>query len=196
MTEVGKVVRFPLLRVLPEREAAAHEAVPDVRVVLQIAEAFQLDMPAADLRERAEAAVAGFVEANVPPERGARRDAALRSLLLDYDSRATAAREVSDEAWAAAETAQARVADLSQRRGDAGLEVLQRRADEMATEAARLALEAYGLSLEASAAATVVSMARRGETWRPAAERDAAGDEWWLPPSPRGSLSRAGRTAG
>ncbi|MDT8316307.1 hypothetical protein RQ784_21910, partial [Roseomonas mucosa] len=61
MTEVGKVVRFPLLRVLPEREAAAHEAVPDVRVVLQIAEAFQLDMPAADLRERAEAAVAGFV---------------------------------------------------------------------------------------------------------------------------------------
>ena len=66
----------------------------------------------------------------------------------------------------------------------------------MATEAARLALEAYGLSLEASAAATVVSMARRGEQWRPAAERDAEGEDWWLPPSPRGSVRRAGRSAG
>lgn len=181
MTEVGKVVRFPLLRVLPEREAAAHEAVPDVRVVLQIAEAFQLDMPAADLRERAEAAVAGFVEANVPPERGARRDAALRSLLLDYDSRATAAREVSDEAWAAAETAQARVADLSQRRGDAGLEVLRRRADEQSGEAARLLLEAYELSVQASAAATVVRLARHGETWRPGSAPEVDDLSWAQP---------------
>ena len=38
MTHGANVVRFPLLRVLPEKETEAHEAVPDVRVVLQVAQ--------------------------------------------------------------------------------------------------------------------------------------------------------------
>ena len=137
MTETAKVVRFPLLRVLPAKEAEAHEAVPDVRVVLQVAEAFQLEAPGTGLRERAEAAVAAHVEANVPPERGARRDAALRDLLTDYMDRAEAARQVSDEAWAAATAAQDRLVELSQQRRDSGLEVLRDRADAQTFEAGR-----------------------------------------------------------
>ncbi|USQ74107.1 hypothetical protein NF552_22130 (plasmid) [Roseomonas mucosa] len=181
MTETAKVVRFPLLRVLPAKEAEAHEAVPDVRVVLQVAEAFQLEAPGPGLRERAEAAVAAHVEANVPPERGARREAALRDLLMDYMSRAEAARLVSDEAWAASEVAQARVVELSQHRGDSGLEVLLRRADEQSGEAARLLLEAYELSVQASAAATVVRLARHGETWRPGSAPEADDLSWAQP---------------
>ena len=181
MTHGANVVRFPLLRVLPEKETEAHEAVPDVRVVLQVAEAFQLEGPRPRLREEAEAAVAAHVEANVPPERGARREAALRDLLSDYASRAEAARLVSDEAWAASEAAQARVVELSQHRGDSGLEVLRRRADEQSGEAARLLLEAYELSVQASAAATVVRLARHGETWRPGSAPEVDDLSWAQP---------------
>ena len=181
MTETAKVVRFPLLRVLPAKEAEAHEAVPDVRVVLQVAEAFQLEAPGTGLRERAEAAVAAHVEANVPPERGARRDAALRDLLTDYMDRAEAARQVSDEAWAAATAAQDRLVELSQQRRDSGLEVLRDRADAQTCEAARLLLEAYVLSVQAAAAATVVGLARRGETWRPRSEQEEDDLSWALP---------------
>ncbi|MHB0698272.1 hypothetical protein [Roseomonas mucosa] len=197
MAHDAKVVRFPLLRVLPERELEAHEAVPDVRVVLQVAEAFQLDVPLPGLREQTEAAVAAHVEASVPPERGARREAALRDLLSDYTSRAEAARQVSDEAWASAEAAQARLVELSQHRGDSGLEVLRRRADEQSGDAARLLLEAYELSVQAAAAATVVGLARRGETWgpRPAAEAD---DLSWAQPVRRqaGRVGAAGQPGG
>ena len=181
MTETGKVVRFPLLRVLPEREEAAHEAVPDVRVVLQVAEAFQLEAPRPRLREEAEAAVAAHVEANVPPERGARREAALRDLLTDYMDRAEAARQVSDEAWAAATAAQDRLVELSQQRRDSGLEVLRGRADAQTFEAARLLLEAYVLSVQAAAAASVVAVARRGETWQPRPPFDVNDLSWAQP---------------
>ncbi|BFL66277.1 hypothetical protein [Roseomonas mucosa] len=181
MAHDAKVVRFPLLRVMPEREIAAHEAVPDVRVVLQVAEAFQLEAPRPRLREEAEAAVAAHVEANVPPERGARREAALRDLLTDYMDRAEAARQVSDEAWAAATAAQERLVALSQQRRDSGLEVLRGRADAQTFEAARLLLEAYVLSVQAAAAASVVAVARRGETWQPRPPFDVNDLSWAQP---------------
>ena len=181
MTHDAKVVRFPLLRVLPEKEVEAHEAVPDVRVVLQMAEAFHLAAPDAGERDRAAAAMAAHVEANVPLERGARRDAALRALLLEAMERAAAARLVSEEAWAQAEAAQARLVELSQRRCDGGLEVLRQRADAQTCEAARLLLEAYTLSVQAAAAATVVGLARRGETWRPRSEQEEDDLSWAQP---------------
>ncbi|WP_304622050.1 hypothetical protein [Roseomonas cutis] len=197
MTHDAKVVRFPLLRALPAQEDAAHATVPDVRVVLQVAEAFQLETPWRALREQTEAAVTAHVEASVPPERGARREAALRDLLADYTNRATAARQVSDEAWAAAEAAQARVVELSQHRGDSGMEVLRRRADEMSGEAARLLLEAYELSVQASAAATVVGLARRGEAWRPWPAQ-AVDDLSWAQPVQQATVkvSATGRPGG
>lgn len=133
------------------------------------------------LREEAEAAVAAHVEANVPPERGARREAALRDLLTDYMDRAEAARQVSDEAWAAATAAQERLVALSQQRRDSGLEVLRGRADAQTFEAARLLLEAYVLSVQAAAAASVVAVARRGETWQPRPPFDVNDLSWAQP---------------
>ena len=98
MAGLNNVVQFPPRRVLPEQVAKAFEGVPDVREVGNIAEAFQLEMPSQDLRDRVEASVAEFVLNNVPPEKGARREAALRALLTTYAERAETAAEVARDA--------------------------------------------------------------------------------------------------
>ena len=111
MVEPTNVVVFPLRRVLPSQIDRAREAVPDVREVLNLAEAFQLDAPSMGLQDQVEEEVAAYVEANVPPEPGARREAVLRGVLEEFMARARAAAEVSEEALATAERAQGRLAD-------------------------------------------------------------------------------------
>ena len=59
--------------------------------------------------------------------------------------------------------------------------MLRDRADAQTCEAARLLLEAYVLSVQAAAAATVVGLARRGETWRPRSEQEEDDLSWALP---------------
>lgn len=49
----------------------------------------------------------------------------------------------------------------------------QRRADELTHAAARHRLEHYRMAVEAHAAARVVALARRGETWKPFDLREA-----------------------
>ena len=164
----NNVVQFPGRRVLPEQVEKAFEAMPDVREVSNIAEAFQLEMPSRDLRDRVEASVAEFVLHSVPPEKGARREAALRDLLATYAERAETAAEVAREAWAVAEASQEQVVLRQQERGtDAALEILSERANDLTEQAARLTIASYGLSVERSAAARVVSLAQRGEEWKP-----------------------------
>ncbi|MBR0664709.1 hypothetical protein GXW71_10130 [Roseomonas hellenica] len=137
MAAPSNVVPFPPTRILADQIDRASDAVPDVREVLNLAEAFEIDPPSMDLQAQVEEAVAGYVEANIPPERGARREAALRAILDEFVERARAAAEVSQEAWAAAEQAHARLSDEQQRRGDADLEVLQRCLDKLTHDAAR-----------------------------------------------------------
>lgn len=173
MAAPSNVVPFPLTRILADQIDRAGDTVPDVREVLHLAEAFELDPPSMDLQPQVEEAVAGYVEANIPPERGARREAVLRAILDEFVERARAAAEVSQEAWATAEHANARLMEEQQRHGDAGLEVLQRRVDELTHDAARYRIEHYRLAVEAHAAARVVAMARRGEAWKPFDLRDA-----------------------
>ena len=169
-----KVVPFPLRRVLPDRVVSAFEAESDVRQVSAVAEAFQLEMPSRDLRDLVEASVAEFVLANVPPERGARREAALRDLLAAYAERAGTATEVAEDAWRTAEAAQEAVVVRQQQRGsDAALEILSQRANDLTEQAARLTIDAYRFSVERSAAARVVSLAQRGEEWKPVNLREA-----------------------
>ena len=180
MTVSSNVVPFPLRRVLPEAVARAYEDAPDVREVSGIADAFHLDMPARDLRDRVEASVAEFVLTHVPQERGARHEAALRELLATYAERAGAASEVARDGWLVAEAAQERVVLRQGERGsDAALEILSRRGNELSEDAARLTVAAYGVAVERSAAARVVSLALRGEAWKPfdvrAAERELFG---------------------
>ena len=180
VSKANNVVPFPLRRVLPERVARAYEDAPDVREVSSIADAFHLDMPARDLRDRVEASVAVFVLTHVPHERGARREAALRELLATYAERAAAASEVARDAWGVSEAAQERVVLRQGERGsDAALEILSRRANELSEDAARLTIAAYGVAVEWSEAARVVALALRGEEWKPfdlrAAERELFG---------------------
>ena len=171
---LNNVVQFPPRRVLPEQVAKAFEGVPDVREVGNIAAAFQLEMPSQDLRDRVEASVAEFVLNNVPPEKGARREAALRALLATYAERAETAAEVARDAWVTAEAAQEGVVLRQQEQGtDAALEILSQRANDLTEQAAQLTITAYGFSVERSAAARVVSLAQRGEEWRPTSLRDA-----------------------
>ncbi|WP_338929224.1 hypothetical protein WDZ11_22305 (plasmid) [Roseomonas mucosa] len=178
---MSNVVQFPLRRVLREQVLEALEAVPDTREVLSLADAFQLEAPSPDLRDRVEASVAAFVLGNVPPEKGGRRDAALRELLKAYTERSAAAEEVSRGAWVAAEAAQDVVLRRQQEHGtDAGLAILSGRANDLSNQAAQVTIEAYALSVERSAAARVVSLALRGEEWKPASR-----DDLWFGPTSR-----------
>lgn len=125
-----------------------------------LAEAFELDPPSMDLQDTL-----------CPNVARPRRQCCAPSWRNSW--RANAADGVSQGAWASAERALARVADEQQRRGDAGLDVLQRRVDELSHDAVRYQIEHYRLAVEAQPAARVVGMAHRGEAWRPCDLREA-----------------------
>lgn len=180
MSGVQNVVQFPLRRVLPAQVDAAFAAVPDVREIGNLVDAFRLEMPGEEVRQQVEAEVAQFVLSNVPAERGARREAALRELLAEYASAADAAAEVARVQWVAANDAQERVVERQRDESERAVRVYLDHANEITAEAAQSSVTAYRLALEASAAARVVSMALRGEEWRPFDLRETAAELFGL----------------
>jgi hypothetical protein len=92
------VVRFPVeLRERPTLELL-YELAPDVRRVPDIVEAFDLEMPAFDLRDQVDADTAGYIATQVP-RHGAERDAMLAELLDPVVRAAISACRASRDAW-------------------------------------------------------------------------------------------------
>jgi hypothetical protein len=156
------VVRFPVERRARPTLGLLREIAPDLREVLSIAEAFGLETPAPDLRDRVDAATAEhilnqFGGAGGPPA------GALAAFLDPVVARAiTVCRAAHDAA------AEARQAPRNAR--PAG----QERAETLTLRMVSLFIEALVAAEEAEGVARAVGLARRGEPWTP---RDLRADE-------------------
>jgi len=124
------VVRFPVERRARPTLELLRGIAPDVREVLNLAEAFGMEMPVPDLREWADAATAEHI-ANQVPAGGAEREAMLSELLEPVVVGAIASCREAHDAWAAAAAAE-QTLGRAQRAGYFRIESLQKRAAALA----------------------------------------------------------------
>ena len=169
------VFRFPMERRAQATLELLYELAPDVREVLNVADAYDLGVPGIDLRDAVDAEMAEYILNNVIEERGERRRQVLIDLLQpSLNTAIEAARHVGDLRLSATE-AQQRVVDAAKRgewTGD-----LAAHAEVLLSKAAEALLAAHLKAEEALGAARAVGMAARGEMWVP---RNAEADLAWL----------------
>ncbi len=166
MPGMTNVVRFPLeVRVEPSLELLLDIA-PDCREVDLVAEAFDLDRCLHEARGTADLAMAEHILNNVPPERGARRRLALDGLLQPLIGQAVDACRLAHRAGEVARRANQRLVE-AQIEGGYWIDALKDIATEKSNEAARRLIAAHIASEEVQGAARAVSIAKRGEEWRP-----------------------------
>ena len=165
LSGMTNVVRFPVERRARPTLELLRGMAPDVREAMNIAEAFGMERPMPDLRDRADIATAEHI-ANQIPEGGAKREALLGEMLEPIIARAIASCSEAHYAWleaAAAEEALVR----AQRAGNIPSDPLEDRAAVLARRAAEHLLIAHMRSEEAEGVARAVRFARGGEAWRP-----------------------------
>jgi hypothetical protein len=105
MPGMTNVVRFPVERRTRPMLELLRGVAPDVREVLNVAEAFGMAMPVPDLRERVDAATAEHI-ANQVPAGGAAREAMLCELFEPVVAGAIASCREAHDAWAGAAAAE------------------------------------------------------------------------------------------
>ena len=158
------VVRFPVeRRALPTLELLRGIA-PDVREVLNVAEAFGLERPVPDLRERADAVSAEHIANQVPA--GGAGEVMLGELLEPIVAGAIASCREAHDAWLEA-AAEEEVLVRAQQAEHFSIEPLQERAAALARRAAERLVVAHMRTEEAEGVARAVGLARSGEAWRP-----------------------------
>lgn len=169
------VVRFPVERRAHPTMEVLHQVLPDIRVILALADSYQMDRPISDLDDQVDAATAEYI-ANQVPKAGPERAAMLTRLLDPVVARAVAACHVANDAWAEGGIAVAALR-RAQSAGHYDIQSLEARADALTEQAARLLLAAYGHYQEACGVSRAVDLARRGAVWTP---RGAHEDVEWL----------------
>lgn len=168
------VLRFPIERRARPTLVLLREVAPDVRAVLNIAEAFGMEPPAHGLREQVDAATAEHIADQVPTS-GPGRAAMLTGLLDPVITVAVAACRASHDAWLEAAEAQ-QVLLRAQSDESFWIEPLRQRTEALTRRAAERLLVAHVRVEEAEGVARAVGIARRGEKWMPRdgrAEADA-----------------------
>ena len=159
------VLRFPVeLRARPTLQLL-WEIAPDVREVLALADAFDLEMPVHNLRDLVDAD-AGEHIANHAPAGGPQRTAMLTEMLDGVVRPAVAAVRAAHDAGAEArETQQALL--RAQASGGFWIEPLRERSGKLGLRLAELLVTAHAQAEAAFGVARAVDLARLGETWIP-----------------------------
>lgn len=169
------VIRFPVERRAPATLDLMRELAPDVREVLNVADALDLAVDGIELRDDVDAATADYVLNHVITERGERRRQALNDILQPYvETAVTAARLAHDKRDELGDAQQRLAAAVS--RGDWTGE-LEEQTDSVMYDAAQALVTAHVKVEEAEGAARAVGMAKRGECWIPRREEN---DMAWL----------------
>jgi hypothetical protein len=165
------VVRFPVERRAPPTLELLREITPDVREVLNLAEAFAMEPPAPDLRARTDAATAEHIANNAPTA-----PAKLEEFLAELEGiavrRAIAACCDGHNASLAAADAQRVLLD-ARTAGSFWMEPLQEKAETRTERAAVLLLTAHAQAEQAEGVGRAVALARHRKPWTP---RDAAAE--------------------
>ncbi len=156
------VVRFPVERRALPTLGLLREIVPDLREVLSIAEAFGLETPAHDLRDRVDAATAEYI-LNQFGGVGGPPAGALAALLDPVVARAITLCRAAHDAAAEAQQAPRNARPAGQEHAEA-----------LTLRMVSLFIEALVAAEEAEGVARAVGLARRGEPWTP---RDLRADE-------------------
>jgi hypothetical protein len=134
--------------------------------VLDIVEAFDLEMPAFDLRDQVDADTAGYIASQVP-RHAAEREAMLAELLDPVVRAAISACRASRDAWDEVAAAQERLERARCASDDFRAGWLQEQVETLAFHAAELMLTAHVRAQEAEGVTRAVRLARAGEPWRP-----------------------------
>lgn len=169
------VIHFPMERRAPATLDLMRELAPDVREVLNVADALDLRVDGIELRDDVDAATADYVLNHVITERGERRRQALDTILQPYVEAAVVASRLAHDRRDELGDAQQRVAAAAGR-GDWTGE-LEKRTDVLMHDAAQALVTAHVRVEEAEGAARAIGMARRGECWIP---RRNEADMAWL----------------
>ncbi len=160
---MANVVRFPVERRARPTLALMREIAPDVREVLNVAEAFGLDMPAHDLRDRVDAETARYIVEQFGGV-GALPHAVLDELLRPVLARAVAASRTAHDLSADAAEARQRLS-RARTAGHFWIEPLRERVETAMLRTAEALIEAHARVEEAEGVARAVDLARRGEIW-------------------------------
>ncbi len=175
---LDNVIRFPVERRVPATLELLHEIAPDVREVLNVAEAFGLEAPDGDLYHQADRATAERIHDQVPPEPSSQRRRMLAEMQQDVITEAVADCRTAHDAGMAANEAHQRLLAAQTARGWRGeIDHLGKRADRLTKEAAERLVLAHVRVRQALGAVRAIDLACRGETWTP---RSAAADMLWL----------------
>ena len=155
-----------------------YEIAPDVREVLNVAEAFGLKAPDPDLYNQADLATAETILDQVPCEPGSQRRQVLDDMRQAVITEAVATCRAAQDAGMAANEAHQRLLAAQTARGWHG-EVghLGTQADRLTVEAAEQRLLAHALAQHVLGASRAIDQAQRGESWTPRSTED---DMLWL----------------
>jgi len=168
LSGMTNVVRFPVERRARPTLELLRGIAPDVREVMNMAEAFGMERPLPELRERADIATAEHI-ANQMPAGGVERERLLGEMLDPIIAAAIASCRVAHDAWLEAAAAE-EVLVRARQAGHFPGEALEERAVALARRAAERLLVAHMRTEEAEGVARAVGLARSGEAWQP---RDA-----------------------
>jgi hypothetical protein len=163
----GQVIRFPVELVARPTTDLLWSLAPDIRHVSLVAEAFGLDEPPFEIRDDADRAMAERIAmTSCWPEDANAKRAALEKMLKPLVERAIRLCRQSLEAGKRSDEAADKfvTAELT---GGYWLQPLEEMSDARAVAWAKSLIEAYAASQEALGSSRAVSMAIRGETWRP-----------------------------
>jgi hypothetical protein len=157
------VVRFPVERRSRPSVELMRALVPDVREVLLIADAYGLEAPPEDLRDRTDAETAEHILNHMVHD-GPERTAWLLSLEMQVVGKAIAACHAARDAMAESAAAESKVRAAGSVNAF-WTETLRERARVLGDTAARGMLAAYASAEEAERAARAIGFAHRRETW-------------------------------
>jgi hypothetical protein len=139
---------------------------PDVRSVDMLAEAYGLELPPADIRDRVDADAAQHIADTVEPQPGADRTAQLRAVLDPVLVVAVNAARASRRAWSLVGEGRRQLAEAKRAGGD-WLTALEERLSEQELQAAEATIEAHLRTEEAEGVARAVGLASNGDAWTP-----------------------------
>jgi hypothetical protein len=166
LSGMTNVVRFPVERRARPTLELLRGIAPDVREVMNVAEAFGMERPLRDLRERADVVTAEHI-ANQIPGGGAERERLLGEMLDPIIAEAIASCRVAHDAWLEAATAEEVLVRARHQAGHFSSEALEERAAALVRRAAERLLVAHMRTEEAEGVARAVGFARSGEAWQP-----------------------------
>ena len=160
-TLFGNVVRFPVERRARPTMSLLREIRPDVRKISALVEAFGMEPPPIDLRERADAETAEYI-VNHLTGHGRSLDGLVQPVV---HTAVAACRIAQDAALTAADAA--RTVERAQAAGQTWLDPLVERVESLMQSYTELALQAHARAEEAEGVGRAVALARRGVPWTP-----------------------------